>query len=141
MREKKRRDGREQERREMKSKKEENKGGWLSETSKCFMTEAAFPQLDSYSLTPGLVLNPKLGKYILENCEVIKHVYCRKCFRQIHLLLLTKVTNDPINVRVFLILFSTQHAFVCSSWSLKGISGSGSFVFSPIPSEAFLFPF
>ena len=79
------------------------------------MTEAAFPQLDSYSLTPGLMLNPKSGKYILENHEVIKHVYCRKYFRQIHLLLLTKVTNDPINVCMFLILFSTQHAFLSAA--------------------------
>ena len=36
------------------------------------------------SLTPRLVLNPKLGKYVLENHEVIKHVYCKKYFRQLN---------------------------------------------------------
>jgi hypothetical protein len=44
------------------------------------MIETAFPQLDTNSSTPRLVLNSKVGKYILENSEVIKAVYCRKYF-------------------------------------------------------------
>lgn len=54
----------------------------LLETSNCFTNETAFPQLDCYSLTPRLMLNPKLGKYISENHEATKHVYCRQYFRQ-----------------------------------------------------------
>ena len=107
--------------------------------SRYFFNRAAFPQLDSYSLTPGLMLNPKSGKYILENHEVIKHVYCRKYFRQIHLLLLTQVTNDPINVCMFLILFSTLFCLQLLEpkkylWLMK-------LCFFPIPSKAFLFLF
>lgn len=53
----------------------------LSEMSKCFTVETAFSHLDYNSLTPRLVLNPRPDKYILENHEVIKHVYCRKYFQ------------------------------------------------------------